>query len=85
LQGHSNSIYTIALSPNDRLLASGHEDQTIKLWDFNPQTLSAASNPQPFRVLRGHTGRIFSIAFAPQTDANHSADSILATGISIFS
>lgn len=79
LQGHSNSIYTIALSPNDRLLASGHEDQTIKLWDFNQQTLSAASNPQPFRVLRGHTGRIFSIAFAPQPDANHSADSILAS------
>ncbi len=78
-QGHSNSIYAIALSSNDRLLASGHEDQTIKLWDFNAQTLTATSNPQPFRVLRGHTGRIFSIAFAPQPDANHSADSILAS------
>ena len=81
-QGHSNSIYTIALTPNDRLLASGHEDQTIKLWDFNQQILRAASTPQPFRVLRGHTGRIFSLAFAPQPDANPSADQLLASSSS---
>ncbi|PZV11636.1 MAG: hypothetical protein DCF22_14055 [Leptolyngbya sp.] len=88
LQGHSNSIYTIclanpggnALNSNYQLLASGHEDQTIKLWDFNQQTLSATSNPQPFRVLRGHTGRIFSIAFAPQPDAHRSTDQLLASG-----
>ena len=64
LQGHSNSIYTLTLSRNNHLLASGHEDQTVKLWDFNIQTF-AASIHQPFRTLRGHTGRIFSIAFSP--------------------
>jgi WD40 repeat protein len=79
-QGHSNSIYTIALSTTHHLLASGHEDQTLKLWDFNYQTLSATSNPQPFRVLRGHTGRIFSIAFAPSSCEKLSTDQILASG-----
>jgi len=74
LQGHSNSIYTIALNPTERLLASGHEDQTIKLWNFDPTTFSATvshSSPlthaieQPYRTLRGHTNRIFSVVFSP--------------------
>ena len=67
-QGHSNSIYAIALPPPDRaatthqrlLLASGHEDETIKLWDLDLQAIPAT---QPFRSLRGHTGRVFSLAF----------------------
>ena len=74
LQGHSNAIYTIAHNPTDRLLASGHEDQTIKLWNCDPATIRAMasrSSPltrtseQPYRTLRGHTNRIFSIVFSP--------------------
>jgi WD40 repeat protein len=78
-QGHSNSIYTIALTTNHRLLASGHEDETIKLWNLNQPTLADATADAafslPFRTLRGHTGRVFSIAFSPD-------DQILATASS---
>jgi WD40 repeat protein len=75
LQGNSNAIYAIAYS--DHLLASGHEDQTIKLWKVNiiaPQTLEP--DLQPFQVLRGHSDRILSIAFSPngQMLASGSAD-----------
>jgi WD40 repeat protein len=59
LQGHSNSVYTIAHSAVDRLLVSGHEDQTIKLWHFEPPL---SKSLKPFRTLRGHTNRIFSVA-----------------------
>ncbi|MBD2386262.1 NB-ARC domain-containing protein [Cylindrospermum sp. FACHB-282] len=72
-QGHSNAIYALAFlaagithSCQQNLLASGHEDQTIKLWDLN---LNAAQNLtadlQPFRVLHGHSNRVFSVAFSP--------------------
>lgn len=72
-QGHSNSVYAIALHAQNCLLASGHEDQTIKLWDFNLKAFSTDSAPplaqtlshRPFRVLRGHKNRVFSVAFSP--------------------
>jgi WD40 repeat protein len=80
LQGNSNAIYAIAYSDQgDRqnLLASGHEDQTIKLWNVNinaPQILKP--DLQPSQVLRGHSDRILSIAFSPngQILASGSAD-----------
>lgn len=74
LQGHSNAIYTIALNPNERLLASGHEDHTIKLWNIDFAAFNAAaaqprspmqSVEPPYRTLRGHTNRIFALAFSP--------------------
>ncbi|MEY3298675.1 MAG: hypothetical protein RLZZ597_1935 [Cyanobacteriota bacterium] len=69
LQGYSNTIYGIALHSAQRLLASAHEDQTIKLFDYHG---AAADSKQPlttqitpFRVLRGHQGRVLSVDFSP--------------------
>ncbi|MEH2421464.1 MAG: NB-ARC domain-containing protein [Nostoc sp.] len=77
LQGHSNIIYAIAHSWQQNLLASGHEDQTIKLWDVNlnvPQRLKV--DLQPFRVLHGHSNRVFDVAFSSDRQflASASAD-----------
>jgi WD40 repeat protein len=90
LQGNSNAIYAISYSPQSsdqsdqsdqiypqNLLASGHEDQTIKLWNVNinaPHTLEP--DLQPFQVLRGHSDRILSVTFSPngQILASGSAD-----------
>jgi WD40 repeat protein len=32
LKGHNNSINSVAFSPDSEYLASGSEDQNIKLW-----------------------------------------------------
>lgn len=77
LQGHSNAIYGIAHSRQQNLLASGHEDQTIKLWDVNLNALQQLKvDLQPFRVLHGHSNRVFSVAFSAngQFLASASAD-----------
>src|SRR5688572_27491023 len=45
--GHSGWVYSVAFSPDGKLLASGSSDQTIKLWDVATGT--------ELRSLRGHT------------------------------
>src|SRR5256885_14687510 len=55
--GHTDSIYSVAYSPDGRLLASGGVDSTIKLWD--------AATGAELRALRGHTSSVWSVAFAP--------------------
>jgi WD40 repeat protein/transcriptional regulator with XRE-family HTH domain len=56
-QGHTDEIRAIAFDPTGRLLASGSEDQTIRLWDTGTGVCLA--------VLVGHTDWIRSIAFSP--------------------
>ena len=56
LIGHSSSVYSVALSPDGRTLASGSHDN-IKLWDVQSQQQSA--------TLTGHSHLVRSVAFSP--------------------
>jgi WD40 repeat protein len=57
LRGHRGAVTTVTFSPDDRLLASGSADKTVKLWD--------AATGKEVRSLEGHTGRVTALAFAP--------------------
>jgi len=56
-EGHKDTIYSIALSPDGKTLATGSYDQKIKLW--NVQT------GEEIRTLSGHNGCVFDLAFRP--------------------
>ena len=58
LLGHgSGGVPAVAFSPNNKLLASGRRDKTIRLWD--PQI------GQHKATFTGHQNAVYSVAFSP--------------------
>jgi nitrous oxidase accessory protein NosD len=57
LTGHTDWVTSVAFSPDGRLLASGSDDDTIKLWEVASGSL--------VRTLSGHTSDVNSVAFSP--------------------
>jgi WD40 repeat protein len=51
-----DQVLSVAFSPDGRRLASASGDQTIKVWD--------TASSQELRTLKGHTGRVQSVAFS---------------------
>ncbi|KAL3248946.1 hypothetical protein ABHI18_011836 [Aspergillus niger] len=68
LEGHSDSVRSVAFSGDGQLLASGSDDKTIKLWDAATGALK--------NTLEGHSGSVSSVAFAGDSQllASGSAD-----------
>ena len=57
LSGHGGKVTSVAFSPNGNTLASGSNDDTIRLWNANTGVL--------LKTLTGHGGDVFSVAFSP--------------------
>jgi WD40 repeat protein len=56
LQGHTGLIYGVALSADGRLLVSGSEDATVRLWEVPGGQLLAA--------FQGHIGPVYGVAMS---------------------
>ncbi len=57
LQGHNDSIWSIAFSPDSTKIVSGSSDRTVKIW--NSQTGECLT------TFDGHTRPVLSVAFSP--------------------
>src|SRR5450759_2648122 len=57
LEGHEGVVSSVAWSPDGQILASGSEDQTIRLW--NPY------EGQLLKTLHGHSAPVTSVAWSP--------------------
>ena len=67
--GHTDTVYSVAFSPDGKLLASvGDNDSTIKLWDV--------ATGKERATLKGHKHDVMSVAYSPdgKTLASGSAD-----------
>ena len=54
---HKGDIWTFAFSPDRKILASGSDDATIRLWD--------AITGNEILTLRTYTNEVFALAFSP--------------------
>lgn len=57
LKGHSNSIVSVAFSPDGKTLVSGSWDHTIKLW--------YVASGKELKTFNGHSRDVYSVAFSP--------------------
>uniref|UniRef100_A0AAY4BBV7 U3 small nucleolar RNA-associated protein 13 C-terminal domain-containing protein n=1 Tax=Denticeps clupeoides TaxID=299321 RepID=A0AAY4BBV7_9TELE len=64
VRGTFSDVNSLTVSPNDKLLASGSQDRTARLWSLPDLSLLA--------VFRGHRRGVWSVQFSP-------ADQVLAT------
>lgn len=57
LRGHTDSVDSVAISPDGKLFATASGDSTAILWD--------AANGKQVYVLKGHTAPVWGIVFSP--------------------
>ncbi|KAG8946138.1 hypothetical protein FRC03_001473 [Tulasnella sp. 419] len=57
LQGHSRSINSVCLSPDGTKIASGSNDQTVRVWD--------STTGAHIRTLEGHSSWVNFVCFSP--------------------
>ena len=71
LEGHSDSVNSVAYSPDGQTLASGSNDETIKVWNVKTGNL--------LQTLKGHSELVYSVAYSPdgQTLASGSYDNTI--------
>lgn len=56
LAGHTSSILSLAVSPDDRWIISGGRDSTVRVWD---------GDGRPVASLSGHSQSVFAVSVSP--------------------
>ena len=56
-KGHTDSVNSVSFSPDGSTIASGSDDDTVRLWDVNTGT--------HIKTLTGHTDLVRSVSFSP--------------------
>ncbi len=63
VKAHSALIHCVAVSPDGKLLATASFDNTVKIWNINPD---GSIKDKEKITLSGHTGPVYAVVFDPK-------------------
>jgi WD40 repeat protein len=63
VKAHADLVHAVAVSPDGKLLATAGFDNKVKIWD-----IAADGSLKEKKVLAGHTGPVYAVAFHPKDD-----------------
>jgi WD40 repeat protein len=63
VKAHSALVHCVAVSPDGKLLATASFDNTVKVWELNSD---GTIKDKEKKVLTGHTGPVYAVAFDPK-------------------
>ena len=71
LEGHTDYVYSLAITSDGKTTVSGSKDSTIKIWDIE--------SGKCIKTLEGHTSSVFSVVISPdgKTIISRSSDDII--------
>ena len=58
LEGHSDSVLSVAISGDGQMIVSGSRDTTLKLWDVETREL--------MKTIEGHSKGVISVAMSAE-------------------
>ena len=70
LEGHSNSIYCVAIFSDGRRIISGSGDGNLKLWGVAPVSVDLSKPAKLRGKLNGHSGNVYCVAISPDGRRN---------------
>ncbi len=62
MRGHSDSVFSVAFSPDGKYLATGGYDRIIRIW--NLRLRNEQGQPPTISTLSGHEGTVLSLAYS---------------------
>src|SRR2546423_357823 len=63
VHGHTGAVLAVAFAPDGRLLASGGQDDCVRLWRL-PDGTAGPATLEESACLDGHSGGVASLAFS---------------------